>query len=230
MNFIRSLIFNFFTYVGIALACVVALPMLALPRKLFLSKLSYFLGYYLILLTKIILQTKVEFIGLDKIPKNKNFFIASAHQSMFETFIYNFLIPDCIFVIKKGLLSIPLYGLYLRKLRYISIDRGKASRDNLDSFGQIFESIRKSNRTLIIFPQGTRVKFDEQPPLKKGASRIYQGLNIACLPVKINTGSVWPKNSFYKYPGKITFEFKEPIEPGMDSASFTKQLEQSIYN
>ena len=168
--------------------------MLVLPRKQFLSRLSYFLGYYLILLTKFILQTKVEFIGLEKIPKNKKFFIASSHQSMFETFIYNYLIPDCVFVIKKELLSIPLYGLYLKKLQYISINRGKSLKENVDSFGQIFKKIQESNRTLIIFPQGTRVKYNEQPPLKKGASRIYQGLNIACVPIKLNTGTVWPKN------------------------------------
>ena len=230
MIFLRSLVFNFFTYVGISVACILSLPTLLLPRKKFLSKISYFLGFYLIFLTKAILKTKIEFIGMEKMPKDKKFFIASAHQSMLETFLYNFLIPDCTFVIKKELLSIPLYGLYLKKLEYVSIDRGKTTKDNIDSFAQIFGKIQESNRTLIIFPQGTRVPPDEQPMLKKGASRIYQGLNISCVPVKLNTGSVWPRNSFYKYPGKIIFEFKDSIEPGMDRVAFTKELENKIYN
>lgn len=230
MIFLRSLVFNFFTYVGISVACILSLPTLLLPRKKFLSKISYFLGFYLIFLTKAILKTKIEFIGMEKMPKDKKFFIASAHQSMLETFLYNFLIPDCTFVIKKELLSIPLYGLYLKKLEYVSIDRGKTTKDNIESFAQIFGKIQESNRTLIIFPQGTRVPPDEQPMLKKGASRIYQGLNISCVPVKLNTGSVWPRNSFYKYPGKITFEFKDSIEPGMDRVAFTKELENKIYN
>ena len=230
MNFLRSLVFNFFTYVGISIACILSLPTLLLPRKKFLSKISYFLGFYLIFLTKAILKTKIEFIGMEKMPKDKKFFIASAHQSMLETFLYNFLIPDCTFVIKKELLSIPLYGFYLKKLEYVSIDRGKTTKDNIDSFAQIFGKIQESNRTLIIFPQGTRVPPDEQPMLKKGASRIYQGLNISCVPVKLNTGSVWPRNSFYKYPGKIIFEFKDSIEPGMDRVAFTKELENKIYN
>ena len=230
MIFLRSLVFNFFTYVGISVACILSLPTLLLPRKKFLSKISYFLGFYLIFLTKAILKTKIEFIGMEKMPKDKKFFIASAHQSMLETFLYNFLIPDCTFVIKKELLSIPLYGLYLKKLEYVSIDRGKTTKDNIESFAQIFGKIQESNRTLIIFPQGTRVPPDEQPMLKKGASRIYQGLNISCVPVKLNTGSVWPRNSFYKYPGKIIFEFKDSIEPGMDRVAFTKELENKIYN
>jgi 1-acyl-sn-glycerol-3-phosphate acyltransferase len=228
--FLRSLVFNFFTYVGISVACILSLPTLLLPRKKFLSKISYFLGFYLIFLTKAILKTKIEFIGMEKMPKDRKFFIASAHQSMLETFFYNFLIPDCTFVIKKELLSIPLYGFYLKKLEYVSIDRGKTTKDNIDSFAQIFGKIQESNRTLIIFPQGTRVPPDEQPMLKKGASRIYQGLNISCVPVKLNTGSVWPRNSFYKYPGKIIFEFKDSIEPGLDSVTFTKELENKIYN
>jgi len=228
--FLRSLVFNFFTYVGISVACILSLPTLLLPRKKFLSKISYFLGFYLIFLTKAILKTKIEFIGMEKMPKDKKFFIASAHQSMLETFLYNFLIPDCTFVIKKELLSIPLYGFYLKKLEYVSIDRGKTTKDNIDSFAQIFGKIQESNRTLIIFPQGTRVPPDEQPMLKKGASRIYHGLNISCVPVKLNTGSVWPRNSFYKYPGKIIFEFKDSIEPGMDRVAFTKELENKIYN
>jgi len=228
--FLRSLVFNFFTHVGISVACILSLPTLLLPRKKFLSKISYFLGFYLIFLTKAILKTKIEFIGMEKMPKDKKFFIASAHQSMLETFLYNFLIPDCTFVIKKELLSIPLYGFYLKKLEYVSIDRGKTTKDNIESFAQIFGKIQESNRTLIIFPQGTRVPPDEQPMLKKGASRIYQGLNISCVPVKLNTGSVWPRNSFYKYPGKIIFEFKDSIEPGLDSVTFTKELENKIYN
>ena len=230
MIFLRSLVFNFFTHVGISVACILSLPTLLLPRKKFLSKISYFLGFYLIFLTKAILKTKIEFIGMEKMPKDKKFFIASAHQSMLETFLYNFLIPDCTFVIKKELLSIPLYGLYLKKLEYVSIDRGKTTKDNIESFAQIFGKIQESNRTLIIFPQGTRVPPDEQPMLKKGASRIYHGLNISCVPVKLNTGSVWPRNSFYKYPGKIIFEFKDSIEPGLDSVTFTKELENKIYN
>lgn len=68
------------------------------------------------------------------------------------------------------------------------------------------------------------------PPLKKGTSRIYQSLNIPCLPIKLNTGSVWPKNSFLKYPGEIIFEIKDLIEPGLNNVQFTEALEKAIYN
>jgi 1-acyl-sn-glycerol-3-phosphate acyltransferase len=230
VNLFRSIIFNFVIYLIIILSCIVALPMLALPRKAYLSKLSNILGKLFIFFTQTILNTKVTFVGLEKIPKDRKFFIASAHQSMFETFVYNTVIPDCIFVIKKELLSIPLYGLYLKKLDYVSIDRGKTTKSNLNFFDNIFSNIKNTDRTLIIFPQGTRVKYGEMPPLKKGTSRIYQSLNIPCLPIKLNTGSVWPKNSFLKYPGEIIFEIKDLIEPGLNNVQFTEALEKAIYN
>ena len=86
------------------------------------------------------------------------------------------------------------------------------------------------NRPLLIFPQGTRVKFDERSPFKKGVSRIYDSLKIPCIPVALNSGKVWPKNSFIKYPGDIHISFLEPIEPGLEKNIFLKILEEKIYS
>ena len=77
MNLFRSIIFNFIIYLIIILSCIIALPMLALPRKKFLSRLSNILGKLFIFFTKTILNTKVTFIGLEKIPKDRKFFIDS---------------------------------------------------------------------------------------------------------------------------------------------------------
>jgi len=87
-----------------------------------------------------------------------------------------------------------------------------------------------SNRPLIIFPQGTRVLPDERPPLKKGASRIYEKLNITCQPVAINSGYVWPKKG-PKNPNKtITISILEPINVGYSKEEFIKNLENNIYS
>ena len=91
------------------------------------------------------------------------------------------------------------------------------------------ERIEKSKRPLLIFPQGTRVKLDEQPPFKKGVGRIYNALNLPCIPVALNTGKVWPKNSFMKYPGDIHISFLEPITSGKKSEEFIKDIENQIY-
>ena len=65
--------------------------------------------------------------------------------------------------------------------------------------------------------------------LKKGVGRIYEAINIPCVPVALNTGKVWPKNSFLKYSNDIHINFLEPIEPGKEKDQFVKNLETQIY-
>ena len=134
-----------------------------------------------------------------------------------------------IFYFKKELLNIPLFGWYLRKIGSIAIVRQTTTKENLNFFDKIKETIDKSKRPLLIFPQGTRVKLDERPPFKKGAGRIYKALNLPCIPVALNTGRVWPKNSFMKYTGDIHISFLEPIMPGKESDEFLKEIEDKIY-
>ena len=90
--------------------------------------------------------------------------------------------------------------------------------------------IKNEKRPLLIFPQGTRVRFDDRTPFKKGVGRIYEALNISCVPVALNSGKVWPKQGIIKYPGKITVSFLEPIKPGLNRDEFIRDLEIKIYN
>jgi 1-acyl-sn-glycerol-3-phosphate acyltransferase len=228
MLFIRSLIFNIFLYVGLILIFILAIPTLILPSKftIFFGRVS---AKYLVLILKIILNTKVIFHGEENLKKVDNFFVASAHQSMFETFALQIPLDGPIFILKKELLNIPLFGWYLRKIGSIAIVRDTTTRENLNFFDKVRERIETSKRPLLIFPQGTRVKLDEQPPFKKGVGRIYKALNLPCVPVALNTGKVWPKNSFLKYPGDIHISFLEPIMSGKNNEEFVKDIENKIY-
>ena len=82
---------------------------------------------------------------------------------------------------------------------------------------------------MLIFPQGTRVKPSEQVPFKKGVGRIYEKLNLPCIPVALDSGKVWPKNSFMKYNGDIHISFLEPVMPGKTRKDFIKEIENKIY-
>ena len=228
MQFIKSLFFNIFLYVGIILVFILAMPTLILPAK-FTLYCGKFLAYYIILILKLFLNTKVIFHGLENLKKVKKFFIASAHQSMFETFVLQAPLNFPIFILKKELLKIPLFGWYLKKIGSIEIVRETTTKENLNFFDKIKNTIQKNNRPLLIFPQGTRVKFDDRSPFKKGVGRIYDSLEIPCVPVALNSGKIWPKNSFMKYPGDIHVSFLEPIEPGKDKNEFIKEIEDKIY-
>ena len=228
MIFFRSLFFNIFLYLGIALASLVASLFLFFKDKYVLF-LGRFLSHYVIWILKIFLNTKIEFKGLENLKKHEKFFVASAHQSMFETFALQIVINGPIFILKKELTKIPFFGWGLKKIGAIVIVRNTVTKENLNFFYRVKESVNKSNRPLLIFPQGTRIKYKEKVPFKKGVGRIYQTLEIPCVPVALNSGKVWPKNSFNKYPGKITISFLNPILPGLEKEKFIERLQTDIY-
>jgi len=200
-----------------------------LPPKITLL-FGKFLGHYVVFIVRFFLNTKVEFKGIDNIPLTKKYFVASAHQSMFETFALQSVLNYPVFILKKELLKIPLFGLYLKKIKSIEITRDTTTKDNLSFFQKVANTINNGNRPLLIFPQGTRVKTDEIVPFKKGVGRIYEALNISCVPIALNSGNVWPKKGIIKYPGKITVSFLQPIKPGLDREEFIKNLEMKIYD
>jgi 1-acyl-sn-glycerol-3-phosphate acyltransferase len=229
MQLIKSLVFNIFLYAGIIIVFILAIPTLILPAK-FTLYCGKFLAYYIILILRLFLNTKVIFHGLENLKKVDKFFVASAHQSMFETFVLQAPLSFPIFVLKKELLRIPLFGWYLKKIGSIEIIRETTTKENLNFFDKIKNIVQKHNRPLLIFPQGTRVKFDDRSPFKKGVGRIYDSLKLPCIPVALNSGKIWPKSSFIKYPGNIHISFLEPIKPGLEKSVFLKILEEKIYS
>ena len=228
MPFLRSLLFNFFLYLGIVSIFLIALPTLFLPAK-FTLLFGKLLGHYVILIVRIFLNAKVEISGINNIPKNEKYFVASAHQSMFETFALQAILDYPVFILKKELLSIPIFGWYLKKIKSIEIVRDTTTKDNLSFFDKVALIVKNESRPLLIFPQGTRIKVEERIPFKKGVGRIYETLNISCVPIALNSGNVWPKEGIIKYPGKITISLLPSIKPGLNRDEFIKKLENSIY-
>ncbi len=228
MILLRSLLFNLFLYTGIGVVFIIALPTLLLPPK-FTLLFGKFLGHYVIFILRFLLSTKVEIKGISNIPKESKYFVASAHQSMFETFALQAVLDYPVFILKKELLKIPLFGLYLKKIKSIEIIRGTTTKDNLNFFDNVANIIKNESRPLLIFPQGTRIKTNERVPFKKGVGRIYEALNVSCIPIALNSGNIWPKNGILKYPGKITISLLKPIEPGLNREEFIERIENEIY-
>ena len=188
------------------------------------------MGYWTSICLRLFLSTEILVKGHENIIKNEKFFIASSHQSMFETFFLQTIFNSPVFILKKELLTIPVFGWYLKKIGSISIKRDKISKDNLGFFNRVSKTVLNSSRPLLIFPQGTRVLPSERPPLKKGAARIYKNLKVACQPVAINSGYVWPKNG-KKKPGRtITVSILPIINRGLETNKFLKILEEKIYS
>tara|TARA_A100000164_G_C21826149_1_gene732921 strand:- start:359 stop:1060 length:702 start_codon:yes stop_codon:yes gene_type:complete len=226
---IRHFIFSIFFFTGIVLISIIFLPSFFLPQKvvLFGGKL---MGFWTEFCLKFFLSTKIIIKGKENILNDKKFFISASHQSMFETFYLQTIFNSPVFILKKELLKIPIFGWYLKKIGSISIKRNKTTKDNLSFLGDISKIIASSNRPLIIFPQGTRVLPHERPPFKKGAARIYEELEIACQPVAINSGYVWPKHGLKNSNKTLTVSILKPIKAGLPKEEFIKILENNIYS
>ena len=188
------------------------------------------MGHWCALCLKIFLSTNIIIKGKENIVKNEKFFIASSHQSMFETFFLQTIFNSPIFILKKELLTIPIFGWYLKKIGSISINRNKTTKENLGFFEIISSKIKSSNRPIIIFPQGTRLMPNEKLPFKKGTARIYEELKIKCQPIAINSGYVWPKEGYVKLNKNLTISILEPIKPDLNKDLFLKKLEENIYS
>ena len=225
---IRNVIFSIFFFSGIIIISLVFLPAFFLPQKIVLIG-GKLMGYWTSFCLKIFLSTKIIIKGKENIVNNEKFFIASSHQSMFETFYLQTIFNSPVFILKKELLLIPIFGWYLKKIGSISIKRNKITKDNLGFFEDISKMINNSKRPLVIFPQGTRVLPDERTPFKKGASRIYEELKITCQPVAINSGFVWPKKGSKNSHRTITVSILKPISSGLTKEEFIKNLENNIY-
>lgn len=224
----RNILFSLFFFLGIIIISLIFLPSFFLPQKivLFGGKL---MGYWSAICLRIFLNVKIIIKGKENIISNEKFFIASSHQSMFETFYLQTIFNSPVFILKNELLLIPIFGWYLKKIGSISIKRNKITKDNLGFVEDINQMIQKTNRPLIIFPQGTRALPEDRSDFKKGAGRIYEQINVPCQPIAINSGYVWPKKN-QKIPNRtITISILKKIDQGLSKENFIQLLQKEIY-
>ena len=188
------------------------------------------MGYWSKICLEIFISSKIIVKGRENIINDEKFFIASSHQSMFETFFLQTIFNSPIFILKNELLKIPVFGWYLRKIGSISVNRNTITKDNLGLIDKIKNKVDLSSRPIIIFPQATRLLPSERIPFKKGVGRIYNELGIKCQPVAVNSGKVWPKNGKLNSGKSITISILKPIKAGIEKEEFVKELENNIYS
>ncbi len=229
--FFRSTVFNLCFYILTGICCIILLPTLVLPRKYYMG-VVYGFGYTTAFLEKYILRLSYEIRGKEHLPDGGAYIVAAKHQSAYETFKLHILFNDPAVVLKKELLKIPLWGKYLEKSDVIAIDRS-TPKIAIKSIQDGAQRVKNQGRSIIIFPQGTRVKPEttaKERPYKIGIMRIQESTNLPIIPMALNTGIFYPKGGWCKKPGKVIFEFLPPVQPdhGKDVGSVLKQLETDI--
>jgi 1-acyl-sn-glycerol-3-phosphate acyltransferase len=146
---------------------------------------------------------------------------------MWETLYFMHLFPDPAIVLKKELLSMPVYGWYARKLEMIAVDRDQGA-SAIRELGRQGSKVLGQGRTLVIFPEGTRQEPGAPPDYKPGIALLYRQLGLPCIPAALNSGLYWEGNGLLRKPGKIVIEFLEAIPPGLDRETFMHELETRI--
>jgi 1-acyl-sn-glycerol-3-phosphate acyltransferase len=223
--FLRSLLFNILFYPVFVFWAVIALPTLMMPRAA-LMKVASWWARSNILLMRVICNIKVEFRGVEKIPKGP-LVVAAKHQSMWETISLLRFFDAPFFVLKRELTWIPLFGLFVVKANMIAIDRGAGGRALRAIMRRAEEEVRHG-RQFVIFPEGTRRPVGAPPHYKSGVSMIYADCGVPCLPVALNSGLFWPRRTFMRYPGTLVVEFLDPLPPGLPRGEFMARIETVI--
>lgn len=182
-------------------------------------------------LERSILGLDFEVRGHENLPEGACI-IAAKHQSAYETTKLHILLEDPAIILKKELLKIPLWGLYLAKSDVIAIDRS-SPKAAIESIQKGALRMKEQGRQIVIFPQGTRVATHvtaKDRPYKIGVVRVQEATNLPIIPLAMNSGVFWPRNSWFKKPGKIVFEFLPPVQPGNDAGKTLSALQDKLEN
>lgn len=223
----RSLLFNVLFYVNLMAHMIVALPTFVLPYRFLLPFIRSYALTSLWLL-RVICGTRVEWRGIEKIPPGA-LIVACKHQSAWETFALYAVLDDPVYVLKRQLMWIPLFGWYMRKAGLIPIDRsaGMAALARMTARAKKLLAGARP-RQLIVFPEGTRRPAGAAPDYKPGIVYLYGKAGVTCLPVALNSGLFWPRRSLRRLPGTIVVEILDPIPPGLDKDVFFARLKDGI--
>ena len=221
--YLRSLIFNILFYGITAVLAVSLLPALLLPGGA-ARYLAWLWGQVVVATLRVAGGThRVR----GDVMRDKQVIYAAKHQSAWETIVLSMLLDAPVVVLKKELLWLPLLGWYFRKAGCIAVDR-KAGMRALNTLRQDARRAAAEGRSILIFPQGTRVAPGVQAPYQIGVFALYDASALPVVPVALNSGEVWGRNSWLKRPGCITVSFLPAIAPGLRRREFMARLEGDI--
>jgi 1-acyl-sn-glycerol-3-phosphate acyltransferase len=225
-TFSRSLAYQvIFGSVTLAMG-IVFLPLLAMRHPALKAKIPH-------LWTGASLSLQRNVLGLDyrvtrhtPVPTGGVIY-AVKHQSAWETIALWHILDRPVFVLKKELLDIPIFGWYLARADNIVIDRSAGKK----SAGQMIDQCMKylsEGRNIVVFPEGTRTEVGAQTRYKSGIGGVYETLNPKVFPVALNSGCFWGRNRFLRKAGTVDVEILPPLPTGMDRATFMHTLQEHI--
>ena len=221
---IKSILFNCVFYFSIFFFGILFLPFLiseSLTRqavKLWAFIVMFFLEK--IIGAKIIYQNKY-------ISDKKGYLIAANHQSVFDTIFFLKEFDKVIYVVKKELMFIPIYGWYALRLGNIFVNRKERIKSVKNISKKVYNSLN-NNYKVIIFPEGTRQIESKIGEMKPGIYVIQKFCNCLVYPIYISSNLVWPKNTFIKKNKSIIVKTLAPIKFEETKKKFLAKLKNNL--
>ena len=222
---IRSFLFNVGWYIGSAVIAIAGSPILLLPRRCVLAWARFWIRFCLGWL-RLTCRLTHRLGGLENLPAGP-VIIASKHQSSWETLAFTLLFPDAAIVLKRELLFIPIVGWAMARTGNIAVARGDGA-PALRGLLKRSRAVLAEGRSILIFPEGTRVAVGAERPYQIGTAALYRQLGVPVVPVALNSGLFWGRRKFIKWPGMIDVEVLPAIPPGLGRKEFMALLRERI--
>lgn len=224
---IRSLLYSIYFPIWTAIVCIFFSPLL-FARPMVAAKVGKIWATGSIFGMKLFCNITYEIKGMENVL-DKPCVFASKHQSAWDTFIFMKLFNAPVYIFKKELLDVPLFGRFFKAMYMIPVDRkgGRSALKRISS--QVTDRLEKGH-SVVIFPEGTRTEPHTEAKYQPGVALIYKNLEgaVPVIPVALNSGLYWGRRKFLKKAGKITMEFLPPMENGLDTKKFMSELTGKI--
>jgi 1-acyl-sn-glycerol-3-phosphate acyltransferase len=180
-----------------------------------------------LLLQRYVLRLNYYVEGTEHIAPEGAVIYAVKHQSAWETLALWHILHRPVFVLKKELLDIPIFGWYLRRVDNIVIDRSSGKQ----AITQIIQQSRDylaQGRNIVIFPEGTRTAVGAHTRYKAGIGALYETLTPTIIPVALNSGCFWKRNAWVRKAGIVRIRFLPPMPQGLAKEEFMEMLQSTI--
>lgn len=222
MDALRTFLFRVFFY-GMSIVLVLGVPFVALFGGRFLRGYSNVWAWLLQWSVRTIIGARLRIEG--PVPEGQVLF-AGKHESYFEALELTRMLGSPATVMKRELTRIPLWGWAAQRYGTIVVDR-TANAAALRSMMREAQKARATGRSVLIFPEGTRVPPGETPPLRSGFAGLYRALDLPVVPVAVKSGHVWPRKGLM-HPGEIVFRFGEAIPAGLPRRDIEARVHAAI--
>ena len=222
---LRSLAFNVGWYLGSIVIAIVGAPLLLAPRRWVVGWARLWIVFVLWWL-RVTCGLSHRVVGRENLPDGPAIF-ACKHQSSWETLAFTLLFDDIAIVLKRELLFIPIVGWAMARAGNIAVARGDGSTA-LRGLVKQARAVIADGRSVVIFPEGTRVAPGDRRRYHAGTAALYRQLGVPVVPMALNSGLFWGRRKWIKRPGVLTLEILPPIPPGLSRAAFMQTLQEKI--